>query len=76
MNTPPVLDSLLKVAGATLSSETLSADENFFGRGATSLDAVRLISVLRDDYKLILTLESVFGSRDFAEMSKKIRPAD
>jgi acyl carrier protein len=70
-----ILEILLVTARSVFEIESLTPEDDFFTLGVTSIDAVRLVSVLETDHGLILDMEFVFESENFAEMADKIVPA-
>ncbi|MGH3729632.1 MAG: acyl carrier protein [Micromonosporaceae bacterium] len=69
------LTTLLDTARAVIDSGSLAPGDNFFTLGATSVDAVRLVSILETDHGLLLDMEHVFECHDFAELAGKVVPA-
>lgn len=65
------LQLLLETARGVIEVGSLAPDDRFFDLGATSVDAVRLVSNLAD-HGLLLDIEQVFEGKDFAEMAEAL----
>ncbi|MEV4467872.1 acyl carrier protein [Micromonospora echinofusca] len=75
MDDDEVLNTLLTTARSVFDIGSLTPEDDLFALGVTSVDAVRLVSALEADHGLILDMEVVFESGNFAEMAGKIVPA-
>ncbi|MEU9506032.1 acyl carrier protein [Micromonospora sp. NPDC048170] len=74
MDDDPILTTLLVTAQSVFGIESLAPKDDLFALGATSVDAVRLVSALEADHGLVLDMEVVFESENLAEMASKIVP--
>lgn len=52
-----------------------SADDSFFGFGGNSITAMRLISRLREEFKVELSMSSIFFENTLGEMAKAVEAA-
>jgi acyl carrier protein len=66
------LQVLLATARGVIEIGSLAPEDNFFNLGATSVDAVRLVSTLETEHGLLLDIEHVFEGKDFAQMAEAL----
>lgn len=73
--TPPVgliEQWLAKAWSDALSRQTVGRDDNFFDLGGHSLLAVKLVSRIREDFKIDIALRDVFEAKVLSEMALRI----
>ncbi|HXS66675.1 MAG TPA: phosphopantetheine-binding protein [Streptosporangiaceae bacterium] len=70
-----VLEAICKICEQMFGEAALTGAENFFELGGTSLDAVELISILKENYGFVAEYTDVFEAETLAELADRI-PGD
>jgi len=70
-----VLGAICQICEQMFGEADLTGAENFFELGGTSLDAVDLIAVLKENHGFVAEYTDVFESETLAELADRI-PGD
>ncbi|WP_144122626.1 acyl carrier protein [Catellatospora sichuanensis] len=68
-----VSDELLARCADILGTEELSLDDDFFGVGGNSLDAVELSGLLSKEFGREVTVDDILQSGSFDELFRSLR---
>ena len=67
-----VLGAICQICEQMFGESALTGAENFFELGGTSLDAVELISILKEDHGFAAEYQDVFEAETLAELADQI----
>jgi acyl carrier protein len=67
-----VLEAICQNCEQMFGEPALTGEENFFELGGTSLDAVELITILKESHGLDIEYQDVFESRSLADLADRV----
>jgi enterobactin synthetase component F len=68
---PTPLEAIIALCGELLAMDGISADDNFFMLGGSSLTAVEFTEALLAKYQLELSLDAVFECETLADLARQ-----
>ncbi len=63
------LGAICQICEQMFGEPGLTGDENFFELGGTSLDAVELITILKENHGFVIEYQNVFEANSLAELA-------
>ncbi len=67
-----VLRAICQICEQMFGEPDLTGDENFFELGGTSLDAVELITILKENHGFVIEYQDVFEAKTLAELAGEV----
>ncbi len=64
-----VLGAICRICEQMFGEPALTGEENFFELGGTSLDAIDLITILKESHGFIIEYQDVFDATSLAELA-------
>ena len=66
------LDAICQICEEMFGELSLTGQENFFELGGTSLDAVEMITMLKEDHGFVIDYQDVFEAKSLADLADGI----
>lgn len=64
-----VLQGICQICEQMFGEPDLTGEENFFELGGTSLDAIEMITILKESHGFVVEYQNVFEARSLAELA-------
>lgn len=64
-----VLEAICQICEQMFGETDLTGEENFFELGGTSLDAVEMITILKENHGFVIEYQHVFEAESLAELA-------
>jgi acyl carrier protein len=67
-----LLEAICQICEEMFGESGLTGEENFFELGGTSLDAVEMITMLKEDHGFVVEYLAVFEARSLTELADEV----